>query len=268
MKIAKLLALYAKTAAMPVENAYIMQKQCMDIEKCIPGLPESTMKNDLQQWLTAERGRIADNKEEFKIQFGQKLQSLFIDKDLRVNGQYPLLRVGFYTLKLDFEFGQAGLFFGPEIEKIVSRIDLQPQTIVDTLLDYDKRLRALDRSLHDYLEQLKQAYLIVLRIHGKPFGEKVLVSDVLREFVVMQQHKRFFIDPQKGNFTDCSRVRLAFILYRIKQEGVAEHGLRFHVATFDATTDKLQSFWIPENEQAEGTHYSHISFERQADHQS
>ncbi|MBN2620714.1 hypothetical protein JXB22_06435 [candidate division WOR-3 bacterium] len=264
-KIVKLLALFAEDAALPVENAYILEKQCTDIEKHLVTLPESTLKNELQQWLAAERGRIAENKEEFKIQFGQKLQALFAQKNTTVKGQYPLLRIGFYTLKLDFEFGQATLFFGPEIEKIISRITLHPQAVFGSIISYDKKLRALDHSPQEYLERLKEAYALVIRFHGKSLGEKVLLSDVLREFVVRQQNKRFFIDPQKSHFTEFPRVRLAYILYQIKQAGIAEHGLHFHVATFDATTDKLQSFWILENEQGEGTHYSHISFEKRVD---
>jgi hypothetical protein len=267
-KIAKLLSLYTKDSAMPVENAYILEKQCTDIEKHLSVLPESTLKNELQQWLAAERKCIAENKEEFKIQFGQKLHSLFSEKNITVKGQYPLLRIGFYTLKLDFEFGQASLFFGPEIEKIVSRITLHPQAVFDSLISYDKKLRAFDHSPQEYLERLKEAYSFIIRLCGKTFGEKALLSDVLREFVVMQQNKRFFIDPQKSNFTEFSRVRLAYILYQIKQAGTTEHGLHFHVATFDATTNKLQSFWILENEQGEGTHYSHISFEKQVDQYS
>jgi len=261
--IAKLLSAYTKNVDAPVDNAHLMEKQCENIDKHVQVLPEGKMRNRLQQWLAAERKRIADNKEEFKIQFGQKLQALFKEKDISIKGQYPLLRISFYTLKLDFEFGQASLFFGPEIEEIINRLPLHPQAIFDAVLDYDQQLHTLEHSPDEYLEDMYQAYNRSLRVHDKVFGEKMLISDVLREFVVLQQNKKFFIDTRKNNFKEFPRTKLAYIFYTIKQSGATKHSLRFHVATFDATTSKLHSFWIPENEHGEGTHYSHISFEKQ-----
>jgi hypothetical protein len=263
--ICKLLSAYLESAADPVANAYVMEKQARDIEKRIHELPDSDIRTELQKLFIREQEHIVENKQEFKIRFGQQLQALFKEHDLAIKGQYPLLRVGFYTIKLDFEFGQAALFFGPEIDVIISRIALHPKTVFDSVIQYDRKLRALDHSPQEYLHSLYLAYSKILRIHDKKLGEKMLLSDILKEFVISQQSKTFFVDPQKSHFKEYSRVKLAFILYQIKQAGTAEHGLHFHVATFDATTDKLQSLWIPENEYGEGTHYSHISFDKKCD---
>jgi hypothetical protein len=263
--IARAISKYLENSNTPIEDVYIMEQQCANIQKCVDTLPEGEIKNEVRQWLAREQDRIAETKEEFKIQFGQKLKSLLGEHKINVKGQYPLLRLGLYTLKLDFEFGRAELYFGPEIEKIVSKISLQPKTVCAAILEYDKKLRNLQRSPREYLQDLYQAYLRALKVEGKVAGDKILLSDCLREFVILLQNKKFFADPQKVNYREYSRVRLAYVLFQIKQLGAMEPGLHFHVATFDATTDRLQSFWIPENDEGEGTHYSHLSFDRQPD---
>lgn len=263
--IAKAMNKYAQLAAEPIDNVYILEKQRIGLEKRIKALPEGSVKNELIEWCAQECERISGYKEEFRIQFGQKLSSLFKEKNIEVRGQYPLLRIGLYTLKIDFEFGEAILFFGPEIEKITSRILLHPQVIFDKLVQYDADVRVLKRSPEEYVTDLYQAYIRTLRVRQKAIGEKVLITDVLKTFVIMQQNKKFSADPQKKHYQEFSRIKLAYILYKIRQTNAMEHGLRFHVATFDATTDKLQSFWIPESELGEGTHYAMISFEKERD---
>jgi hypothetical protein len=84
----------------------------------------------------------------------------------------------------------------------------------------------------------------------------------LSEFVLLKQSKRFYVDPQKSHFREYSRAKLSYLLYLLKKSAVQEKDLKLYVATFDATVDKMHSIWIPENEEGEGTYYSHISFEQ------
>jgi len=261
--IVKTMIKYNETIVDPIDNVYLMEKHCVVLGKRINELPPGAVKDELTQWIAIENKRINENKEEFRIQFGQKLHKLFKEKGIEIKGQYPLLRVGMFTLKLDFEFGQVTLFFGPEIDRVKSGIAIHPQVVFKTVLDQDKALRSMDRTPEEYLIDLYHAYMRVLQLHKQSFGERTLITEVLREFIVMQQSRKFFMDPQKVHYREFSRNKLAFILYQIKQAGASERGLHFHVATFDATTNKLQSFWIPENEQGEGTHYSMVSFEKQ-----
>jgi hypothetical protein len=260
--IAVMMKKYSDLTADPIENVYLMERHVRSMEKKINALPEGSVKDELKKWFDDEAKRIEDNKEEFKIQFGKKLRSLFQEKHMETRGQYPLLRVGLYTLKLDFEFGQAILYFGPEVEKIASRISLHPQAVFKSVYAFDGELRTLERSPEEYFQDIHEAYGRTVRVQKKDMGDKVLISEVLKEFILMQQPKKFVADPQKSHFKDFSRVKLAYLLYQVKIWGATEHGLRFHVATFDATTDKVQSLWIPENDHGEGTHYAMISFDQ------
>ncbi len=260
-KIIKLMDTYDKTRQNPVDNAYLLEKKVGELEKMIPELPEFELKNVLSAWLKKEKIEIEGFKEDFRMKFGQQLNKYLSKTGKKIKGQYPVLRIGFYTLKMDFQFGEATLFFGPEIEKIKSKIPLEPKTIFETIEKYDKELRSIKSKSEDLLKNLSEAYNRRLKLSNKASGEKLLITEVLNEFVLLKQSKRFLLDPQKAHFHEYSRVKLSYLLYYLKNSGLFEKGVRLHVATFDATTDKMTSIWIPENEEGEGTHYSHISFE-------
>ena len=41
---------------------------------------------------------------------------------------------------------------------------------------------------------------------------------------------------------------------------MGESQLQLSVATFDSTTEKSKSIWVPDNEAGTGTYYSYVSF--------
>jgi len=261
-RIIKLINAHNRIKENSVDNAYLLEKNISKIERLISELPEFELKNRLNTWLKKEKQDVEAFKEDFRFKFGKELTALFSKEGKRIKGQYPILRVGFYTLKLDFQFGEATLFFGPEIEKIKSKIPLQPKIIFETIKKYDNDLRTIKSTPEEIFKGLYKAYNNRLNLANKSFGEKLLITEVLNEYVMLRQSKKFFIDPQKSNFHEYSRVKLSYMLYLLKKSNLLEKGIRLHVATFDATVDKIHSIWILENEDGEGTHYSQISFEK------
>jgi hypothetical protein len=261
-RIIKLINAHNRIKENSVDNAYLLEKNIGEIERLISELPDLELKNRLNTWLKKEKQDVEVFKEDFRFKFGKELTALFSKEGKRIKGQYPILRVGFYTLKLDFQFGEATLFFGPEIEKIKSKIPLQPKIIFETIKKYDNDLRTIKSTPEEIFKGLYKAYHNRLNLANKSFGEKLLITEVLNEYVMLKQSKKFFIDPQKSNFHEYSRVKLSYMLYLLKKSNLLEKGIRLHVATFDATVDKIHSIWILENEDGEGTHYSQISFEK------
>jgi len=261
-KITKLLEEYKKLVISPTENAFLLQKKLGEIIKVAGTLPEFSLKGSLMSWIDHAREELEKAKEDFRFQFGQQLTEILQKEGKKLRGQYPLLKIDFYTLQLNFEFGETTLYFGPEIEKIRSKIPLQPEIIFETIKKYDDDLRTVRSTPEDILKTLHEAYSRRLTLNSKSFGDKLLITDVLNEFVMLKQSKRFFADPQKANFREYSRVKLSYLLYLLKKSDLSDKGLRLYVATFDATTDKMHSIWIPENENGEGTYYSYISFEK------
>lgn len=261
-RLTKLLNTYDKIRSKPVDNAYLLEKNLQMIERYLSELAVKELVRDLIEWLVKEKKKINGFKEEFRIKFGQELTALFAQEGKKIRGQYPILRMGIYTLKIDFEFGSVDLFFGPEVEKIKSKIPLQAVTVFETVKKFDKDLHASKMTAADMYETLHEAYKRRLIMTGQSFGEKTPIMKVLSEFVLLQQSKQFLIDPQKSKFRGYSRVTLSYLMYFLKRSEFFEKNIRLHVATFDATVDKMNTLWILENDEGEGTHYSHISFEK------
>ena len=259
-KIQKQLEIYEKIRADAINNSYLLEKKVTEIEKATAALHDQDTRGVLDAWLQNEKASLGKFKEDFRFQFGQHLKELFSKEAKKISGQYPVLRIGLFTLKLNFEFGDATLFFGPEVEKLKSRIPLQPQVICDTVKRYEKDIKDEHFDAVRVLDDLVAAYRRCLILSERAYGDKVRITDVLKEYVFLKQPKQFMIDASKGHFQEYSRIKLSYMLYRLKRANVTEMGFRLHVATFDATVDKVRSFWVPDSDEGEGTHYEYISF--------
>lgn len=259
-KVAKLITQYLQIQETPEENVYVLEKKLDEIERSCGELPECDFKEHVRSWITEQRDRVKEYKEEFRFTFGKKLASLFSADGIRVRGQYPTIRIAWYTVKMDFEFGEAELFYGPEIEKIRSKIPLHPGLIYDAIKKFDAELRTAGKDPDKLLGDIRSAYQRALKIEGKQPGDKALITEVMNQFVMIRQTKKFRVDPKKIHFQEISRVEFSYIVHAIKNTRAGD--LRLHVATFDATVDKAHALWIPEDEEGEGTHYSYLSFER------
>ncbi len=261
-KITKLIQGYAKLKESPADNAYIMEKRISELLKIANSLAEFDLKNQLIDWLNQEKKEVEKAKEEFRFAFGEKLKALFQQDNRTIKGQYPILRVGFYTLVLNFEFGEAALYFGPQTEKLKSKIPLEPAIVYQTIKKFDEELKKKKFDPKEFYLDLENAYKRRLSLLNRPYGEKVLLVDVLDEYVFLKQPPQFFIDPRKENYREFSRVELAYLLFMFKNSEFTQKSIHLYVATFDATTDKKQAIWIPDDEEGEGTYYGYMAIEK------
>uniref|UniRef100_A0A7C4TGG3 Uncharacterized protein n=1 Tax=candidate division WOR-3 bacterium TaxID=2052148 RepID=A0A7C4TGG3_UNCW3 len=259
-RINRLLNSYARLKEKPVENVYLIEKKLSEISKLANNLPDFSLKNSLINWLEQEKLVIEKAKEDFRFLVGERIKELFQKDNIVIRGQFPNLRIGFYTLNLNFEFGEAILYFGPQIERIKSKISLEPQTIYKVIKSYDEDLKKVKFEPREFHYDMKKAYKRRIILSGKTYGEKIPLLDILNEYVLLKQSPQFFIDPKKENFSEFSRIKLSYLLYLYKNSELSERKPHFYVATFDATTDKRRALWIPDNEEGEGTYYSYISF--------
>lgn len=257
-KTAKLMAQYMQIQE-AVDAVYFLDRKVDEIERSCGELPECDLKAHILSWIAERRDRIAELKEEFRFTFGKRLTSLFSSDGMHLKGQYPILRIGWYTVKMDLEFGEADLYYGPEVEKIRSKIPLNPDMIHETVKKFDAELKSAGKDPEKLLANLHLAYERALRIEGKQHGERVPINEVMNQFVMVSQAKNFKTDPTRAYFREVSRVTFSYILHLLKK--VHASGLRLHVATFDATIDKISALWVPEDEGGDGTHYASLSFE-------
>lgn len=260
-KVLKLLTKYNKSKENLLDNAYLAEKNLTEITKLADVLPPFPIKTSILNLINDEKEILEKAKDDFRFSFGEKLSDLFKKDGKAIRGQYPTLRVGMYTIKLNFEFGEAQLFFGPEVEKIKSKIPLNPTSIYDSIIKFDKELNNEKIDPVELFKDLTEAYKRRLLLTGKIIGEKLPIIEVLNEFVFIKQPQKFFNDPKKENYRDYPRIKLSYLLYILRKSNNAVKGLKFYVATFDATGDKKNSIWIPDNDEGDGTYYSYISIE-------
>ena len=179
------------------DNVYVLEKKIDEIERGYEELPACDIKEHISSWITQQRNRLKELREEFRFTLGKKLTSLFSADGIQVKGQYPIVRIAWYTVKLDLESGEAEIFYGPEVEKIQSKIPLHPGTIYETVKKFDEKLKSSSKEPEKLLSSLRSAYERVLRIEGKQPGEKVSIIEVMNQFVMVNQTKKFRADPSK-----------------------------------------------------------------------
>ncbi|MEO0128461.1 MAG: hypothetical protein ABIL44_12025 [candidate division WOR-3 bacterium] len=259
-RVNKLLTAYSRLKEKTIDNAYLLEKKLNEISKETNDLPDFSLKNKLLNWINNEKSELDKIKEEFRFSLAERIKEFFQKENWLIKGQYPKLRIGLYTLSLNFEFGEATLYFGPEIEKIKSKIPLEPEAIYQTIKKFDNNLKKNNFDPKEFYLDLQKAYKNCILLSNKPYGEKVYLVDVLNKYVILKQTAQFLADPKKDNFKEIPRITLCYFLYLFKKSEYAQKGIHFYIATLDATTDKLRAIWIPDNEDGEGTYYSYISF--------
>ncbi|MEO0225451.1 MAG: hypothetical protein ABIL05_00710 [candidate division WOR-3 bacterium] len=255
---------YQKFKAEPIANAFKLENLSGAIKKLGEELPESKTQTLLNKWLEEELHQIARYKDDFRLNFSRDLKELLVRQGRELKGQLPILRCGFWTIKTDFEIGQATIFWGPEIEKLKTRIILNPGEIAQSIEDLDKDLKKKSIAGKDLLELVFRAYEHHLAVQRLARGEKILLIELLNDLVFLIQPQEFKNDPRREKFKEYSRVNFSYDLFLLRKTNLdlSLHGLklRLTVATFDATLDKRRALWIPDNESGEGTYYSYISF--------
>ncbi len=248
----------------PVANAYERARMLAEIERLAGGFPDGEVRQKLLEWLNAEQKQVEEAKSEFRFDFGKRLIAGLEGSGLAVRGQLPVLRIGFFTIRVDFERGKATIFWGPEIEEIKSGIGLEPAGLARLVRSYQESLKAKRvREPADFLARLLSAYRRRCTADGLAEGARVLLSDLLAELVLMSQPESFRVNPVRENFVEYPRIRFSYDLYLLKRSGVrtvAGQELRLTVANFDATVKKSRALWVPDSEEGDGTYYSYISF--------
>ncbi len=265
-KAAKLLSRYQALLSEPVRRVYERERSLAELAEVIAGLPEGELKKRLSEWLEEERERLERAREEFRFEFGREFLSGLDGSGMRVQGQLPFLRVGLFSVQVDFSSGRATVFWGPGVERLRSGVRLESGELVRVLRSYQEGLERWGiREPREFLLRLWSGYQRVCVLRGVAEGERVFLVELLGELVLMMQSDGFRVNPVRERFVEYPRVRFSYDLYLLRRSGVRTvegREVRLSVANFDATAEKARALWVPDNEEGEGTYYSYISFVR------
>ncbi|MBS4016157.1 MAG: hypothetical protein KGZ86_06990 [Candidatus Latescibacteria bacterium] len=262
----KLDTLGALTPEQISAKPYEIEAHISDISRQLntPPLPEmlgeTKLFQELKNLYAQEQEKIDNSKQEFRFNIGNQFKDLLSGFG-ELKGQLPVLRVKFYTIKFDFNNGEATIWWGPEKE-LIKKLNLEPVAIVETLKSFDQNLTVKWNQYLDFLNIIKQAYSRYLKLNSLNFGEKVNLFDLLTEVVILMQGKSFKTDPTKSHFTDYSRIQYSYDLFRLKTDSALMSNIQLSVATFAITEDRAKSLWVPDKETGDGTYYQTIAFRK------
>jgi len=262
-KLARRLIAYRDLLADPLGNVHKRARAIAELDRAIQAFPDSEVRQRLAEWHRREAAAIEESRAEFRFEFGRQLVAGLEGSGMTVKGQLPLLRVGLFTLRADFEAGKATVFWGPEIEKLKSGLNLAPGELATTLRKWNERLKQKAVEPAKLGAKLHTAYRRLCGFAGLAEGTRVFLLDLLSELVLLMQPESFRLNPAQEKFVEYPRIRFSYDLFRLKQAGalaVGDAQLKLHVANVDATTEKAKALWVPDNEEGDGTHYSYISF--------
>lgn len=225
-----------------------------------------------------EEGNVLEDMVEFAVQFkeemrqeGEKKRLQIVNEiaeglealGLKVTGNLPILKAGVFTLEFEF-VGKAGIkvYFGPQIE-LLGKCGIQAECVVDLISKTYKMLYEQPFDPEEFLRNLLKAYINAARVNGVSIGERVRITDVMLQYVLLMQSKRFLSDPQKAAFKPISRLEFAVMLSKVaKLRKVDGWELRLDVASIAQTRDSLDHIWVPMGTNGSGTHFSTMRFVR------
>lgn len=260
-KLQKRLVAYRRLLDKPIDNAFTRDRELVAIGRLVEGFPDGGLKKQIADWLESESRSVAEHRDEFRFRFGTELTASLKDAGLSAHGQLPVLRVGLFTVRVDFDSGKATVYWGPEVDKLKTGLPLSPEGLSRTLKSWTEDLKSKSIAPDRFRKMLVEACQRVATVKGLGPGARVTLADVSAELVMMMQPPSFRADPSKSRFVEYPRVRFSYDLYRLRSAAAADEAvkLRLHVATFDATTSKTTALWVPDNTEGEGTHYGYVS---------
>jgi hypothetical protein len=206
-------------------------------------------------WLDQYKQELAHSEEQSRRRFGVDLAKELQPLGLALEGQYPVLKAGLFTLKLDLERDRLTIWYGPEQE----RLDECRLLADEAKKRVEQAMRTLGANLEidQFMAKLRVAYR---RTPGSEKGEPVPIIAVLPEMAFQLQSADFLLNPLRENYRSYSRADFSYDLYRHRRSAI-QQGLRLSVAARTFTRRRQDLLWIPDDDRGHGTPYSHLHFE-------
>lgn len=203
--------------------------------------------------LDAYRAELGKTEATIKQHFGINLDKALKPVGLKLSGQYPSLRAGLFTLKLNFESAKATVWYGNEQEKL----DEAPLVVDKVAKVLEKALKSLGSELDEetFIAKLQKAYT-----RAKQSDQPLVpINHVLPELAYLVQREPFYKDPIKDKYRSYSRADYSYDLFKFGK-GAQLQGLQLKVAVRQYTQRRQDFLWVPNSDQGEGAVYSHLIF--------
>ncbi len=220
------------------------------------GMDDSTIVKEFSAEIDAYQQTLVQSEQSLVDEFGVRLEDLLQSRQVTLTGQYPNLRAGLFTIKMDVINWQVTLWYGPEQERL-EKCPLDAETVANRI---GAQLDTLGSQLkpEQYASILANVYKKVKIETG---GEEMVpIIQLLPEMALALQGKAFLKDPNKENYMPYSRANFSFDLFKLKRFNPTDLPIlvQLTVAARALTTDKSKYLWIPDDLKGNGSTYSHI----------
>lgn len=209
--------------------------------------------NALSGWLIDHQRASESRKRGQSERLGSELEQLLSKVNIRLSGQIPLLRAGFFNIEVKPGKDHAVIWFGPEQERL-EQCALNAGVIADLLIRTRDTLGA-GLTPEDFKARLVESYRRSLYPGS---SGPAPICRVLAEMAWVLQDEKFRTDPRKALFRGYSRADFSFDLFRMRQ---SNSQLRLSVATRSQTRRRADFLWIPDDDTGKGTTYSRLQLE-------
>ena len=244
----------------PSNNIHKIKQEMSRIEKILKQTRLTDfVEEDVKQRIQSVKSMMPAWEEQATKSFGQRLEDALRQVDFELSGHYPLLKVMFYTLEVKLETGSVAIWYGPQQERLDS-CKLIPEVAAKKLEANHKKIAGRGLDDETFLSNLFEAYKTVAHRSERKIGDSFPVSDVLLEYALLIQSKKFRTNPVKSSYNEYGRVFFSYDLYRLKERTVEGHELNLVTATRAYTRRRSGFLWVPSNESGDGTYISHIRF--------
>jgi hypothetical protein len=186
--------------------------------------------------------------------FATDLQRELDKQDLSLSGQYPELKVSFFTLVLNFAASDVSIWYGPKQERL-AKCSLWPREVASRLQEIKGKLGS-QVPAEEFQEKLREAYQ---RNAPRFESRRVPIIQMLAEMAFQLQTSKFKTDPRADNYKGYGRADFSYDLFRMRHS-LLDRGLRLVVASRSYAAHPQDFLWIPESESVSGTVYSHLTF--------
>ena len=238
-------------------NLRALQARTNKIVTLCEELDESAIVKEFISEINVYQQQLMQSEQAFVDEFGVQLEGLLQSRNITLTGQYPNLRAGLFTIKMDVKNWQVSLWYGPEQERL-EKCALDADTLANRIGALLNTLGVqIDPKL--YVEILSKVYN---ELRSEPNSDMTVpIIQLLPEMASALQDKDCLKDPNKDNFIPYSRADFSFDLFKLKRYNQKDLPFVVHltVATRAHTADKSKYLWIPDDLKGNGSTYSHIS---------
>jgi len=244
----------------PSNNIYKMKQELTKIEKILKQTRLTDLiEEDIEQRIRPVKSEMPEWEEQANRSFGQRLENALGQVDFELSGNYPLLKVLFYTLEVKLYNNSVTIWYGPQQERLDTCKPI-PEVVAKKLQASHKKIISRNFDDETFLLHLYEAYKATAHCSKKTMGDSIPVSDIILEYALLTQNKNFKINPVKSSYREYGRVFFSYDLYRLNQRTIEDHVLSLVTATRAFTRRRSGFLWIPSNERGDGTYISHIKF--------